>query len=237
MCDFSSLSLSPSVAFDAVWIIQQWYRASIWGQLKLCFTSCRELKAGLTANQSFLPFSNEVIWNVCVYVCEEKNSIPVTTVIDWQSLLSMSQLPVVMSNKTTALRRPTLHWDFFSHFAPHSFFSENLKIHVKKFIVWFSGWDYHFTFYDWWGILVFRILFLFNGISMCMFAYADNHYCRRQISFLKPQINHRFNFYWNAIILQQRNYVGMGEVRRIGFIRTCSDSIADLRFLSFLCLS
>lgn len=58
---------------------------------------------------------------MCVWLCMFLCRCDVTTVIDWQSLLSMSQLPVVMSNKTTALRRPTLHWDLFTH--SYSFFS------------------------------------------------------------------------------------------------------------------
>lgn len=107
----------------------------------------------------------------------------------------MSQLPVVMSNKTTALRRPTLHWDFVAH---TDFFSlslslccavaavvlRNLKISCQKVYC-----------------LVFRMrlslhIFMIDGDTfsdpffcacspdfsvgaslprVCMFAYADNH--------------------------------------------------------------
>lgn len=61
---------------------------------------------------------------------------------------------------------------------------ETWRFLVRKFIVWFSGWDYHFTFLWLMGIL-FRIPFFcacspdFSvGASLprvCMFAYADNH--------------------------------------------------------------
>lgn len=61
---------------------------------------------------------------------------------------------VIVSDKTTALCRPTLHWDFGSHSLSYVFpsftFHETWRFLVRKFIVWFSGWDYHFTFYDWW---------------------------------------------------------------------------------------
>lgn len=43
----------------------------------------------------------------------------------------MSQLPVVMSNKTTALRRPTLHWDF-SFFIRLALVRENVEQKEKK---------------------------------------------------------------------------------------------------------
>lgn len=52
-----------------LWIIQKWYRASVWSQLKLCFMSCQGTKSGLTVNQFLFLRSrlNEVIWWMCMY--------------------------------------------------------------------------------------------------------------------------------------------------------------------------
>lgn len=111
MWDFLILRHSHSARrFTALWIIQKWYRGVNLGPIKAVLAVMSGGKKASSDNESvsLSPRLSEVIWFGCVYFKS------LTTVIDWQSLLSMSQLPVVMSNKTTALRRPTLHWDFTS---------------------------------------------------------------------------------------------------------------------------
>lgn len=210
------------VFLNCQWIIQKWYRASVWSQLKLCFVSCQGTKSGLTVNQFLFLHSrlNEVIWWMCMCFmlvrCDNSHWLTVPSLHVTVPCRHVKQNDSFTSTYFRSLLTLSL--------SRRSRSFEKLKISCQK--VYCLVFRMRLSLHILWLMWIFRILFcsvLVYGISMYLFAYADNHLCRRQEKeeLFKPQINHRLNSSWNAIILQQCNYVGMSEVRRIGFI--CSD--------------
>lgn len=152
ICASRALSFPPCF----VWIIHKWYlpEAGL-GPIKIVLHVMSRGRVRVKRSWQAFLVSSEWGNSSSVYAM---STVPVTTVIDWQSLLSMSQLPVVMSNKTTALRRPTLHWDFAFSFSSSYLFG-NFKISCQKVyclvfrmrlslhILWLMGILFSFLFF------------------------------------------------------------------------------------------
>lgn len=184
-CDFSwhSPALAPPswINSGVIWRVN-------WGPIKNVFRVMLELKLGLTANPSLLPFRLRFPFpaSIARLGSEVIRSRTYGNVFDagatnnqWLTVPSFHvTVPVIVSNKTTALCRPTLHWDFSSHslsssvlLSLPSFVFGTWRFLVRKFIVWFSGRDYHFTFYDWWrifGILLLPGLCIYHSKCVCV---------------------------------------------------------------------